>query len=362
MLPGFKLDLEENTMKRVLALALSVIMLLCVLTGCQSAAPAETTVTTVPAATQSPEEQEVLKVLTIGNSHSLDATRMLFEVFQKEAPEQKIVLGTLYYSGCNMAQHAKFSAEDSPVYEYHKNENGNWQLMKEATVKMGLMDEQWDVVIMQQMNHRVGIDDNYVAKDYQDVIDYIGSYVKEPYSLAFHITWTNPSDYALYLNDDAPLNNPDPQAWRTQHEEWYGGADGKYDQNQMYLKVVEKVHKYLIDTTEFLGENYYDMMISSLTAVEYAQDVCGLTQEQVYRDYTHLNDFGRLLVGYLWYAQLMGLEKIDTVKVDALPVNLHHQNSLFPAMPDYTITQELKDVITQSVNWTLAHPYELPAK
>ena len=103
-------------MKRILTLALSVFMLLGALTGCQSAAPAETTETTAPAPTQSPEEQEVLKILTIGNSHSLDATRMLYEVFQKEAPEQKVVLGVLYYSGCNMAQHAKFSAEDAPVY------------------------------------------------------------------------------------------------------------------------------------------------------------------------------------------------------------------------------------------------------
>ena len=349
-------------MKRTLAFILSIIMLLGILTGCQNTVPAQTTEATATAPTQSPEEQEILKVLTIGNSHSLDATRMLFEVFQKEAPEQKLVLGTLYYSGCNMSQHAKFISEDSAVYEYYKNENGNWNTMKEATVKLALMDEQWDVVVMQQMNHRVGIEDNYVAKDYKDVIEFVNSYVKEPSSLAFHITWTNPSDYALYLDDNAPLNNPDPTSWRNQHEDWYGGADGKYDQNQMYLKVIEKVQKYLVDTTEFLGENYYDMMISSVTAVEYAQDVCGLTQEQVYRDYTHLNDYGRLLVGYLWYAQLMGLEKLETVKVDAIPANLHHQNSVYPAMPDYAITQDLKDVIVESVNWTLAHPYELPAK
>lgn len=350
-------------MKRTLALILSVGLLLGMLSGCQTAVSSQTTVaTTQPAPTQSPEEQEVLKVLTIGNSHSSDATRLLYEVFQKEAPEQKVVLGTLYYSGCNMAQHASFSASDAAVYEYYKNDSGIWKTVKEATMRMALLDEQWDIVITQQMNHRVGIDDNYVAKDYQDVIDYIQLYVKKPYDLAFHITWTNPDDYAPYLNDDSPLKNPDPKSWRTQHESWYGGADGKYDQNQMYKKVIEKVQKYLIDTTEFLGENYFDMMISSVTAVEYAQDVCGMAQDQMYRDYTHLSDYGRLLVAYQWYAQLMGLEMIETVKVDALPANLHQDKSMYPAMPDYTITQEMKDVIIQSVNWTLAHPYELPAK
>ena len=75
-----------------------------------------------------------------------------------------------------------------------------------------------------------------------------------------------------------------------------------------------------------------------------------------------MNDYGRLLVGYLWYAQLMGLEKLETVKVDAIPANLHQEKSMYPAMPDYTITQEMKDIIIQSDNWTLAHPYELPAK
>ena len=63
----------------------------------------------------------------------------------------------------------------------------------------------------------------------------------------------------------------------------------------------------------------------------------------MYRDYTHLSDYGRLLVAYQWYAQLMGLEKIETVKVDALPANLHQDKSMYPAMPDYTNTQEMKE-------------------
>ena len=41
-------------------------------------------------------EESVLKVLVIGNGHSLDATKLLYEVFRAEAPRQHMVLGVLY--------------------------------------------------------------------------------------------------------------------------------------------------------------------------------------------------------------------------------------------------------------------------
>ena len=56
------------------------------------------------------------KILIIGNSHSNDAFWQLFEVFKAQAPEQKVLIGILYYSGCQLARHVEFAqqeAEDS---------------------------------------------------------------------------------------------------------------------------------------------------------------------------------------------------------------------------------------------------------
>lgn len=346
-------------MKRFLSCILAAMMLLSVLTGCKNETPDNTT---APAETQSAEEQAVLKILTIGNSHSLDATNLLYEVFQKEAPDKEVVLGTLYYSGCNMHQHAKFISENQSVYQYYKNADGNWTVLNSATVEYALKDEQWDIVVMQQMNHRVGMEGDYVASDFKTVIDHIYANQKVKPTLAFHMTWTNPDDYAMYLDDNAPLKNPDPADWRKTHQNNFGNAEGKYDQGLQYQEIVKNVQKYLVDSTEFLGENYYEFIIPVATAIEYAQDVQERPQTQLYRDYTHLNDYGRLIAAYLWYARIMGLSAIEQVHVSAIPAALHHRSSEYPMIPDYAIDEEMKADLMECVNWALTHPYELPAK
>ncbi|MBR7122177.1 MAG: DUF4886 domain-containing protein [Oscillospiraceae bacterium] len=108
-------------MKKLLSIIMSLMMVSAMLSGCQKQPD-----TTNQTPTQSPEEQAVLKILTIGNSHSIDATWMLGSVFEAEAPDQKLVLGTLYVSGCNISQHADFVRNDKAAYEYFKNTNGTW--------------------------------------------------------------------------------------------------------------------------------------------------------------------------------------------------------------------------------------------
>lgn len=344
-------------MKKILALTLSALMVLAMLPGCQK----EPNITP----TQSPEEQAVLKVLTIGNSHSLDATWLLGSVLEAEDPNQKWVLGTLYVSGCNMSQHADFALNNKAAYEYFKNSSssGTWTSTNNVPLKTALLDEQWDVVVMQQMNHRLGNKSDFSAANFKVVINCILENQEVKPKLAFHMTWTNPDDYALYLNSDAPLKNPDPGSWRQQHEAWFRSANGKYDQSKMYEAVVANVKKYLVDTTEFLGKNYYDFIIPSATAVEYAQDVLGRPQPEIYRDYTHLNDYGRLVAAYLWYAQLIGIKSIDKVNMDIIMPLLHHANSQYPsAATSYILDDKMKSDLIASVNWALSHPYELPTK
>jgi len=46
--------------------------------------------------------------MIIGNSHSVDAFQLLFELFKSQNPEKEMMLGILYYSelmdtGCDLA-------------------------------------------------------------------------------------------------------------------------------------------------------------------------------------------------------------------------------------------------------------------
>ena len=61
----------------------------------------------------------------------------------------------------------------------------------------------------------------------------------------------------------------------------------------------------------------------------------------------------------------MGIEEIDEMNLDAVPANLKHKNSKFPAADadgNYTITQDMKEDLIESVNWALKNPLSLPAQ
>lgn len=315
-------------------------------------------------------EDAMLKVLVLGNSHGLDATNMLYEVFQDQNPQQKVLVGALYYSGCNMTQHKTFITNNDPVYSYHKNYGQNqdrsWDIYYNSTVLTALEDEQWDIIVMQQMNHRAGMDNaewgNYRADDWQFVIDYLKEHQDYEPRLAFHMVWANP-DQEEYRDPNSPLSHPTKtnNDWVNTHDQKFPGADGKYDIDVLYNSIVSCTQKYLVDTTAFLGENYYEFIIPSGTAVQYALRELNRTQAEIYRDYTHMNDYGRLLVAYLWYAKIMGVDKIDSVGINAIPAVLHHSNSSFPTTASgYAVTADMKADIIASVNWALENPFNLP--
>ena len=320
-------------------------------------------------------EKGTLKVLVLGNSHGLDATNLLAEVFYQERVagnhDQDVLIAALYYSGCRVDQHHSFLSGNQKVYSYHKNyatTAGESWVVKDATCLDALQDEQWDVILMQQMNTNAARESYYKEGDWKYVADYLLNNQDNTPILGFHVTWANPDDYELYLNDDAPykIKTGGHVSWRTSHETTFPGADGKYDQTVMYNKIMELTQKYLVDSTDWLGKDYFDerYIMNSATAVHYAQNVRGRTHEHIYRDYTHMNDYGRLICAYQWYAQLMGLEEITEVNTDAIPANLKHKNSLFPsatdANGDYIVDEQMKADLIASVNWTLKNPFHLP--
>ena len=306
-------------------------------------------------------EEGTLKILILGNSHSLDATNLLYEVFHTEAPEQKLVIGALYYSGCSIQQHKNFLTKNQKVYVYYKNDgtqpNRTW-VKKDATCLDALEDEQWDIIFMQA----TGANPNLFNGDWKIVVDYVMNHQDIAPKLGLHYSWASPDDYALYLNDDAPYNHPNsPSSWRATHERLYG-VDGKYNQSKMYQLSIEAMHTYLIDSTELTGRAY-DLILPTCTTVQYAYQVLGRDHEELYRDYTHLNDYGRVIVSYYWYAAIMGIEELTEVNLDAVPAALKHRNSKFPAADangNYNITEDMKEDVLAAVNWTLQNPYNLP--
>ena len=312
------------------------------------------------------KEDETLKVLVIGNSHGNDAVWLLNEVFKNEAPNQNVVLGSLYYDGCAIDQHKDFMLNNKAVYDYHKNGNyagahddGSWETTYDTTAAHALTDEQWDIVVMQQFNRKAGVEKNYVKEEF----DQITSYVKKkldpdhPPKFLWHVTWTNPDiDYYFsQIKTDSLKNgliqdypNPDDPAM--------------YSKNVMYEKIMECTMNVFVNTDGILY-GYFEDIIPSCTAVEYADVKLKIDQLNLYRDYTHLSDYSRLMVAYLWYAKLTGKTEIEKVNVDAIPEVLHRNKSTYPQTPNedgsYLINDEMKEDIVAAVNWTLKNHYTL---
>ena len=101
-----------------------------------------------------------------------------------------------------------------------------------------------------------------------------------------------------------------------------------------------------------------DGILYCATPIQYATEVIGVPQVDMYRDYIHLSDYGRLYIAYLWYAQIYGLDKIEAVNVDVIEAHLRQWR--WVSKGDVVLTEQMKQWIIESVNYALEHPKEMP--
>ena len=134
----------------------------------------------------------------------------------------------------------------------------------------------------------------------------------------------------------------------------FGGSRNLY-----YDKICANIKKYIETNEEF------DYVFHTGTAIQYASETHGVPEAdllrdyELYRDYVHLSDFGRLLVAYQIYAQIFTPEKLENVKVNLIKKEMR-ATSLEQNFGDLEITQKHKDAIIASVNYALQHPNEVP--
>lgn len=321
-------------MKQLLAFFLAVLMLLGMLTGCQSEKVPEQT-----EPTQSAQEQEVLRILTIGNSHTVDTNLLLYYVFQTEKPGQKLMLGNMYHSGCAVSQHVSHFKLQLPAYTYYKNTGEGWKQTPQVSLETALKDQVWDIVILHEMNTGAGIEQTYRKDHYQELLDYVNQTTEYPPKIIWNFSWANPTSQELW---DLGF----PGNWTGSYRELYNT-----DYVNMLTQMAHYTQKYVMVKKEFSG------MIPTGTAFCYARNELGQSDEVLYRDYTHISDYGSLLAGYLWYATITGKTEITEVNVDVIPSGMRCAQTI--GKRDIEVTQEMKDVIVKSVNFALKNPWEV---
>ena len=317
-------------MKRFFSLCLCAILLLGMLPACGNTQDSAET-TTTPAPTESPEEAEVLKIMILGSSRSINAFQFLWNAFNDQMPDQKVVLGVMYYSGCSISEHVNFVANNQAVYRYYYNDSGKWITTDDVTMDVGLADQAWDVIFLQAGDGDTANNMNETGRKY--LVDYVNSIVETPHTFWWHSTWFNSIDPDLYADN--------------KKAEVYS-----VDQVAQLTATNEAAKKHVLDDPMFAGH------ITSGTPMMYALKKEGLVDKDLFRDHTHLSDYGYLLVAYAFYAQFAG-KAVTEINIDSIPAHLRHKST--QDQGDLQITQEMKELIIRTVDYTLNNPWAVPS-
>lgn len=130
-----------------------------------------------------------LKILLIGNSFTNDMITMVNEM-AKSAGITDLVIGKLIYGGCSLQQHWDFYRNNSSVYDYGKSINGGaWVNTASSSFMQSIIDEDWDVVILQQVSQNSG-QWNTIEPYIYNLIDAVVTNCKNPgVTLGWHSTW-----------------------------------------------------------------------------------------------------------------------------------------------------------------------------
>ena len=336
---------------------------------------------------QSAADDGVLKAIVIGNSASVDATALLAGIFKTEAPEQEFVLGCMYESGCSVKGHVGFLQDDAPAYTYYKNTgsdiNGAWTLHKDSTLEDGLADQNWDVVIFQELHTVSGLlptftDNNNLETLITYVVDVLGY---EP-KLTWHSVGIIPEipqayvDYVLSLEgddgggtdagenegwEDDGTSQPEDLAWIFDIARpgypvtWAKNYIKNFnnDAQTMYDAICDVAVNHIMPSELYS----FDDVIPGGSVIQYARNM-GMTDRDLFRDYAHKSDYGRVLIGYVWYASLMDITEFEELKYTTVPATMRAKK--FVQYGDLVLSDEQYRMALDAVNYALVNPFDSP--
>ncbi len=281
-----------------------------------------------------------LKVLTIGHSLAVDSNQLLAKVAQAEGTTD-ITVGTLYYSGCRLYKHVEHLTNNTPAYTLYMSNMTTAaadqppEQIKNSTMLDGILAEDWDIIVM-QMGPFENITSHKLDKDIQTVMDYVNAHKTNPEAVfAWHMWWAFPEDETLLDTNASTI----PQ----QFMEHFG-----CDQLAMYRDITADTQARIEPDSRFV------YVIPTGTAIQNANSSY-LTDLDIYRDYAHASDLGRVIAAYTWYCTFTG-KVIDEIKLDAIPAAMTNS---YAGEGDMVLSEQEKLIIVEAVKNAIANPYEI---
>lgn len=258
------------------------------------------------------ENLESVKILSIGNSFSVDSMEYLWDML-RSVGYQNVTLGILYYGGCSLAQHVNFMTNDTTDYVYFKNNSGTWVRRNSTRASYVMADEDWDIITIQDSAKVAGLASSYEAS-LSTVVDYVRS-KNQTAKLVWHMVWADQSDSTR----SAFITN--------------------YNRDQM------KMYAMFIDCTRNLvmtEDSPFCALIPTGTVIQIART--SFLGDHLTRDGHHLNyTYGRYLAALTWTCRLAGIHPL-AVTYNPCPGK---------------ISEDMFAVAREAVAEGLAYPYEL---
>ena len=229
---------------------------------------------------------DTLRVLSVGNSFSLDATEQnLHEIALADG--MTMIIGNMYIAGCYLEKHWLNMQSDSAAYEYRKVEaDGTLVKHKEWPMSRCFADEPWDAVVFSQASGLSGLIDSYEPY-LTDLLKYARSRTQKGCRMMMHQTWAYASGSA-------------------------NSAFESYDFSQ------EKMYGALCEAYRSEAKKHKMGIIPCGTAVQNSR--MSFNQDNVTRDGYHMHWwFGRYMTACTFYEVLTGNSVLDNAYV---PSNL----------------------------------------
>lgn len=153
---------------------------------------------------------KTIKILTIGNSFSEDATRWICEI--AESAGVKVIVGNLYFSGCSLENHWTNALNNKALYTYYKLTSTSITDTSNQTMKESILDEDWDFITFQQFSGFSGLYSTFQPY-LNNLIGYVNAYAtNSDVKLALNMTWayandSTHEDYLYYSNNQTAMYN-----------------------------------------------------------------------------------------------------------------------------------------------------------
>lgn len=224
----------------------------------------------------SPKEDDIIKVLAIGNSFSQDAVEnYLFDISQSAG--KKIVIGNLYIGGAPLELHLKNAHNNSNAYSFRTIAlDGTKKTVEKVSIQQAIESDNWDYISLQQASSFSG-KYNIVMESLTDLWTYVYAHMNPDTKLVYHQTWAYQQD--------------------SKHKGFnaYGN-----DQQVMYDSIMNVTSK--IDKSKDFA-----FIIPSGTAIQNGRS--SSIGDHYTRDGFHLDlDYGRFTAALTWYAKLFELD------------------------------------------------------